>query len=66
MSYRYAIIEHPKNTVDTVRRFLPDNYNCVGAPDGSIRIFGNDVAGWTLDGYVIPRLASGLIYAREI
>lgn len=26
---------------------------------------GEDDAGWTLDGYVIPRLASGLIFARE-
>jgi hypothetical protein len=26
---------------------------------------GLDVAGWTLEGYVIPRLASGLHFARE-
>ena len=29
-------------------------------------IEGEDVAGWTLDDYVIPRYASGLIYATEI
>lgn len=28
-------------------------------------IEGEDNAGWTLDGYVIPRLASGMIYATE-
>ena len=30
------------------------------------RIAGRDVAGWTLDAYVIPRLASGLYFATEI
>lgn len=29
-------------------------------------IEGRDDAGWTLDGYVIPRLQSGLIQAEEI
>jgi hypothetical protein len=29
-------------------------------------IEGKDNAGWTLDGYVIPRLASGLYFAEEI
>lgn len=29
-------------------------------------IEGEDVAGWTLDDYVIPRYASGSIYATEI
>ena len=31
-----------------------------------ITIFGTDSAGWTLDDYVIPRLASGMIYATEV
>jgi hypothetical protein len=29
-------------------------------------IEGEDVAGWSLDKYVIPRYASGLIWAEEI
>jgi hypothetical protein len=29
-------------------------------------IAGRDVAGWTLDDYVIPRLASGMYYAEEV
>lgn len=29
-------------------------------------IEGRDNAGWTLDGYVIPRLASGLHFANEV
>jgi hypothetical protein len=27
---------------------------------------GYDVAGWTLDGYVLPRLASGLYFGCEL
>jgi hypothetical protein len=29
-------------------------------------IEGRDNSGWTLDGYVLPRLASGGMYGREI
>jgi hypothetical protein len=29
-------------------------------------IEGEDSAGWTLDDYVLPRLASGLIFGKEI
>lgn len=47
-----------------VKRFLPSNYDARIVNDG-ILIVGNDNAGWTLDGYVIPRLASGLIFAVE-
>lgn len=31
-----------------------------------ISICGHDNAGWTLDDYVIPRLASGNIFAKEV
>lgn len=53
--------------IDVVRAYLPANYRAVrvaGAP-GQVLIIGQDHAGWTLDGYVIPRLASGLHFARE-
>lgn len=49
----------------SVSAYLPVNYTAENAADG-ILISGHDVAGWTLDGYVIPRLASGLIFAHEI
>jgi hypothetical protein len=29
-------------------------------------IAGTDYAGWTLDGYVLPRLASGLMFGEEV
>lgn len=50
--------------------YLPNNYGISfeGENQGRLvfEIEGEDVAGWTLDGYVIPRLASGLIWAEEI
>lgn len=50
--------------LERVRRFLPSNYSAES--DGTnIYIYGEDSHGWTLDGYVIPRLASGLIFAKE-
>jgi hypothetical protein len=52
--------------VDALRRYLPSNYDAVVSAGGVVIITGTDVAGWTLDGYVIPRLASGLIFAKEL
>ena len=51
--------------LNNVRDYLPSNFIAVGFTD-DIRVVGFDNAGWTLDGYVIPRLASGLIPAEEI
>lgn len=55
-----------KDSLATVRKYLPVNYEAFANSSGQILIWGHDRAGWTLDGYVIPRLASGLITAREI
>jgi hypothetical protein len=63
---RHARIENMGHTdLERVRRYLPANY-IADSDGGSIFIHGYDNAGWTLDGYVIPRLASGLIRAEEI
>lgn len=51
---------------DEVSAYLPRNYKVLGETGGAILIEGRDNAGWTLDGYVIPRLGSGLITAREL
>jgi hypothetical protein len=51
--------------VTILKRYMPSNYR-VYVCDDDILIAGNDVAGWTLDGYVIPRLASGGYTAKEI
>ena len=73
---REALV-NPKNVgwggdpLEVVRQYLPRNYQAEYVPalydEGDmIRIYGEDQAGWTLDGYVIPRLASGMIFAREV
>jgi hypothetical protein len=64
---RYAKVRGKRSTVEA---YLPSNYR-VGLesflPDGrsDLLIEGEDEAGWTLDEYVIPRLASGLMFAKE-
>lgn len=53
--------------LEEVAAYLPGNYTVRPAPAGGhLIIEGTDSAGWTLDGYVIPRLISGLIFAREV
>jgi hypothetical protein len=46
--------------------YLPGNYRILGTGDGQTMIAGRDQAGWTLEGYLIPRLASGLYFGTEI
>jgi hypothetical protein len=47
----------------TVARFLPSNYEVIAEhPSGVVTIQGTDSAGWTMEDYVLPRLASGMIY----
>lgn len=60
---RYAITSN--GSLATVRTYLPRNYGADTIGD-DVYVAGKDHAGWTLDGYVIPRLASGLITAREV
>lgn len=65
---RYALVNrnHHCETSKTLEAYLPGNYEVVReAPDAFV-IAGEDNAGWTLGEYVLPRLASGLITAREI
>lgn len=46
-----------------VARYLPENYKVVAEhPSGVVTIEGVDSHGWTMDDYVLPRLASGMIY----
>ena len=52
-----------------VSAYLPRNYDATLSTANNlvfrVKISGYDSAGWTLDGYVIPRLASGNMYAEE-
>jgi hypothetical protein len=62
---RYAVVTSTGTSLETVQRYLPANY-IAREVSGQVVILGHDNAGWTLDGYVIPRLASGLHGAREV
>jgi hypothetical protein len=62
---RTAIVANRGASVKQVSAYLPSNYTATEV-DGSVVISGKDSAGWTLDGYVIPRLGSGMIVAVEV
>ncbi|GEM_PF-2965460 len=64
---RWAVVRG----VDTRKRieaYLPERYKIAAfvAAEQVALISGRDVAGWTLDEYVLPRLASGLMYGTEV
>jgi hypothetical protein len=73
---RYALIVASGR--DNVAAYLPGNYHVLHEESATVDdpfakptwrhvvIGGRDDAGWTLDGYVLPRLASGLIGGGEI
>ena len=50
-------------SADEVAKYLPSNYRVDAVVKTWILVKGNDNAGWTAEGYVIPRLASGRIQA---
>jgi len=64
---RTALIVGNGITADRVSAYLPRGYRVVeaditGRQGDSVIIAGHDVAGWTLEDYVLPRLASGGLY----
>ena len=73
---RYAIRTMSRPTEDVLEvarvmeRYMPSNYAAFPVLDydakPAVLIVGEDNAGWGLDSYVLPRLASGMYYAREI
>ena len=74
---RYALITTTSDR-DNVAAYLPSNYRVIhteprdltdtATREGwkSVVIEGKDTCGWTLDSYVLPRLASGNLHAVEI
>ena len=76
MTVRIAEVQlHGSITAEVVAAYLPNNYKVLSVENGVDELEGKpcraiiggvDNAGWTLDGYVIPRLGSGLIAAKEI
>jgi hypothetical protein len=65
MTTRYATVKGARSEREA-KAYLPENYRLLGEYKGVFVIAGEDVAGWTLDGYVIPRYGSGLMACREI
>lgn len=70
---RIARVMGGADSLKQVQAYMPGNYQAHefvfgDEPDdeSAIIIAGVDFAGWTLDDYVIPRLASGLIFAAEL
>lgn len=68
---RFAVVSGGRSESE-VAAYLPDNYQVLTCheadPEGrtkNVVICGEDSSGWTLDGYVIPRLASGSMGCRE-
>ncbi len=73
MKFRTAIVTNEIDR-DRVVPYLPESFDVQqfmfilanGEVVDRLFIIGSDVAGWTMDEYVIPRLASGLIFAEEV
>lgn len=74
---RFAVVLDDATSLEHVQNYLPVGYsakieslpgNQAGKTSNAMRIVirGYDFCGWTLHGYVIPRLASGLIVATEV
>src|SRR5262245_14096189 len=63
---RYAIVLTPeRTTLETVQRYMGGNYTATRCGQ-YILISGEDIAGWTLDGYIIPRLVQWNIGVGEL
>lgn len=75
---RYALVRGARSRREA-EAYLPDNYRIVhettdselgrmfdGTPWPLFVIEGRDDHGWSLDGYVVPRCASGLLRVIEI
>jgi hypothetical protein len=62
---RFARVRGTGISEEAVTAYLPENYEVLASGDGWVDIAGYDNSGWTLDGYVIPRLQSGLYSVKE-
>jgi len=66
MTLRAAKIERKGNRTEReVMAYMPRGFAVAEGSD-AFYILGADIAGWTLHDYVIPRLGSGIISAKEI
>ena len=63
MSIRKAVVFSDS---PSIAAYLPSRYSVVEVSDGKTFIEGEDFHGWTLEGYVIPRLGSGMFACEEV
>ena len=68
--FRTALIVGRDITAERVANYLPSNYTVVDADvtggDGdSVIIGGHDVAGWTIEQYIAPRLGTGGMFVVD-
>jgi hypothetical protein len=68
--FRTALVVGKGITAERVTNYLPSNYTVVdadvtGADGDSVIIGGHDVAGWTIEAYIAPRLGTGGMYVVE-
>lgn len=58
----------PMDRAAKVAAYLPARYKVIGfdLETNQVLIAGYDYAGWTMEGYVIPRLGSGLWHCEEL
>ena len=49
-----------------VEQYLPSNYSVLCVLEDHLLVYGEDSHGWTAEGYVIPRLGSGLYAAHVV
>lgn len=64
--HRYALIPSEGLSIGTLEAYLPGNYRIISSGPRGHLVAGMDDSGWTMDGYVLPRLASGMYFGREI
>ena len=68
--FRTALVFGSNITAERVANYLPSNYTVVDADvtgdDGdSVIIGGHDVAGWTIEQYIAPRLGTGGMFLAD-
>ena len=49
-----------------VRAYLPRNFYTLGFDADYVYFAGDDADGWSYEGYVKPRLASGLLFSEPV
>lgn len=63
MKTRFLVVQ---SDAESVAAYLPSNYHILATTRGCTLVAGEDSAGWDLDGYVIPRLSTGLYPSQEV